>query len=102
MARMSGRTRAINALVEVQGALEVIQPVQPLPGELLLAPPEVAVGRGAAIDRPAGGEGAGDGQRAAGGGWRRGGRPPAAGRTPRPPPARYGWLRQSQYRRSSK
>src|SRR5206468_7845878 len=83
MARMSGRTWAISAVLlrsatamawwirkerrrrsaDAQRLLEVGQAIEPLPGELLVRPAEVAVGGGAAVDRLAQVEVANDGGR---------------------------------------
>src|SRR6266508_3849189 len=50
MAGSSGSTRTT---LETEGALEVVNPARLLPAELLLAAPEVPVGGGALVDRPA-------------------------------------------------
>src|SRR3954447_8268719 len=82
MARMSGRTCAITAVLfrsepvypaalrkerrersDAEGGLEVGQAMGPFPGELLVGPAEVPVGGGAAVDRLAQVEVADDGGR---------------------------------------
>src|SRR4051812_13657475 len=69
MARMSGSTRAISnpvsflqAELQTERRLEVVELVGDLPRELLVGPPEVTVGGGALVDGPAQVEVANDGR----------------------------------------